>query len=168
MQATRYLVALATACAISAFAFSSATHGKTVYSVPFDYKIFPSSSIYFTGKTPKEIDHLCKTGKHASNGDIAACEQRDFERLNSELNLTYSKLLKKTKETDEELKASGDPLAEPDFISAQDNWIKYRDSYCYAYVYAMGEASARYIYFWGCMKGITQDRIKQLEKFLDA
>ncbi|MBN3805554.1 DUF1311 domain-containing protein [Paraburkholderia sp. Ac-20336] len=164
---TRYLATLISSHVIFLLTFGSFAYGKTVYSVPFDYEKFPSSSIHFTGNIPKEIDHFCQTAKHASNDDIAACEQRDFEHLNSELSSRYSQVLKEIKEIDKESRASGDPLAEPAFISAQDNWIKYRDSYCYAYVYAMGEASARYIYFWDCMKGATQDRIKQLEKFLN-
>ncbi|NML30217.1 lysozyme inhibitor LprI family protein [Paraburkholderia antibiotica] len=168
MQVTRYLIILAATWIIAASSFTSSAHGKTIYSVTFDYRAIPSSSIYFTGKTPQQIDRLCKTGEHASNADLAACEQRDFERLSQDLNSTYSKILGKVKEADEESKESGDPLAGPDFIGAQDNWVKYRDNYCYAYVYAIGEASARYIDFWGCMKELTLDRTRQLEKFLDA
>lgn len=165
MQLTKSLAVLTTAFTIVVFALSPIANGKTVYSVPFDYTKFPSSSVHFQGKSIKEIDRLCRTGENASTDDAAACEQRDFERLKSRLNATYTKVLSSIKESDKELAESNDPLATPDFVGAQENWSRYRDRYCYAYVYALGEASGRYIYFWNCMKGITQDRIKQLEKF---
>ncbi|APA88827.1 DUF1311 domain-containing protein [Paraburkholderia sprentiae WSM5005] len=165
MQLTRSVVALTATCTIAALVSSPTAHGKTVYSVPFDYKKFPPSSSYFQGKSLEEIDRLCKTGDGASTDDAAACEQRNFERSNSRLNATYAKILSSIRASDKESAADDDPLAAPDFVGAQENWSRYRERYCYAYVYALGEASGRYIYFWNCMKDITQDRIKQLEKF---
>ncbi|MBB5509952.1 lysozyme inhibitor LprI family protein [Paraburkholderia atlantica] len=165
MQPTKSLVTLTAACPIAALSFSSTVHGTTIYSVPFDYKKFRVPSIYFEGKSPKEIDQFCKSGQNASADDAAACGQWDFEHLNSTLNATYTKILNSIKKSDEESAEYNDPLAAPDFVGAQESWSKYRDRYCCSYVYALGEASGRYVYFWDCMKEITQDRIKQLEKF---
>ncbi|MEX3810894.1 lysozyme inhibitor LprI family protein [Paraburkholderia sp. BR13439] len=165
MQPTRSLATLTAACTIAAFAFSSMVHGRTIYSESFDYKKFPALSIYFEGKSLKEIDQFCKSGQNASADDAAACGQWDFEHLNSTLNATYAKVLNSIKKSDKELAEYHAPLAAPDFVGAQESWFKYRDRYCYSYVYALGEASGRYIYFWDCMKEITEDRIKQRERF---
>lgn len=165
MQLTKVPISLLIMGAVAPFLNSVTVTGRTVYSIPFDYTRIAPSSVYFSGKSRAMIDHLCKTGGHTFTADAAACEQRDFERVNSELNAKYSRLTQKIKEGDLELKAADEPVAQPYFSSAQKAWVKYRDSYCYSYVYAMGEASARYIYFWGCMKSITQDRLMQLDKF---
>lgn len=140
---------------------------KTVYSLPFDYHKFQSSDAYFSGRSKAQITRFCKTQLHASTADIEQCEHREFEQADRTLNRTISRLTPKIRENDAELKEDANPLALPFFTKAQDEWVLYRDDYCYSKTYATGPASARYIYFWACMKNITMQRTKQLNSFFE-
>ncbi|MBC8748670.1 MULTISPECIES: lysozyme inhibitor LprI family protein [Paraburkholderia] len=137
--------------------------GKTIYSVQFDYKKATPSSVYFTGKSREEIDRLCRTGEHASTADIAACSQRNFERISAQLNSTVKSLEAEFRKDDVDLRADNNPVALPYFEKGQSAWVEYRDNQCYAETYSLGEASMRYMTFWDCMARITKERISDLK-----
>ncbi|MGF6484971.1 lysozyme inhibitor LprI family protein [Paraburkholderia sp. JPY419] len=139
----------------------------TVYSGGFDYKQIQSSATYFSGHSEKEIDHLCKSGEHATNDDLAQCQHREFERAKVRLDDKLKAVTARFERGDNFLKTYDEkPLAMPYFVSAQVSWMKFRDSQCYAETYMMGEAAERDIYFWGCMTDITQTRVNELAKLL--
>lgn len=149
------------------FFSSAAAFGKTIYSVPFDYTKATPSSVYFSGKSRVEIDHLCKTGEHASTADIAACSQRDFESAVAQLNSTIKSTEAGLKTNDVDLKIADNPVALPYFTKAQRAWQEYRDNQCYSETYSLGEASMRYMTFWDCMTRITKERISDLKSTKD-
>ncbi len=140
---------------------------KTIYSGEFDYRQFKSSNSYFSGQSAAKVAHLCKSGEHASNEDLAQCSHRDFEsavaRLNEKLRVAASLVERNDKLLKEE---DENPLALPYFDKAESAWVQYRDSACYAETYMMGEAAERYINFWGCMKQYTDDRISAIDRML--
>lgn len=140
---------------------------KTIYSVQFDYKKVTPSSVYFSGKSQKEIDRLCRTGEHASTADIAACSQRDFEKISAQLNSAIRSLEAGYRKGDVDLKADNNPVALPYFEKGQSAWTGYRDNQCYAETYSLGEASMRYMTFWDCMARITKERISDLKSEKD-
>lgn len=158
------VVAVPFVLVVTSLLINASALGKTIYSVSFDYKKATPSSIYFSGKSGAEIDHLCKTGEHASTTDIAACGQRNFERNSAQLNETVSSLESGFKADDVDLKADGNPVALPYFEKAQSAWGEYRDNQCYAETYSLGEASMRYTTFWDCMSRITEERIVDLKR----
>ncbi|MFM0240430.1 lysozyme inhibitor LprI family protein [Paraburkholderia phytofirmans] len=147
--------------------FHSTASGKTIYSVGFDYRKAVPSSVYFAGKSHKEVDRLCETGEHASTADVAACSQRDYEIIFAKLRSKIKSLEDGFKKDDAELKAEDNPIASPYFEKGQNAWIEFRDNQCYAETYSLGEALMRYMTFWDCMARITKERLDDLDSAKD-
>ncbi|MGF6920948.1 lysozyme inhibitor LprI family protein [Paraburkholderia sp. 40] len=139
---------------------------KTVYSGKFDYHYFKSPDQYFSGHSAADVAHMCDTGEHASNDDLAQCSHRKFDHAARALDKILRSAKSKIGGNDSSLKAEGEPLALPYFLKSQDAWAQYRDNECYTETYMMGEAAERYIFFWECMANITRDRVKELQEVL--
>lgn len=142
----------------------SAAFGRTIYSVPFDYRKATPSSVYFSGKSSADIDHLCNTGEHASTADIAACSKRNYEQSAAHLEVAVRSLASRYKQHDIDLKKTDNAVASPYFEKAQNAWKKFRDHQCYAETYSSGEASMRYVTFWDCMTRLTKNRFDELTR----
>ncbi len=94
--------------------------------------------------------------------DASECAHFYFERARSELGEEVRKITKNLGGSDKSLKVDGEPQALPYFTKAQSHWTAYRDNECYSESYSLGQASMRYIVFWQCMRGLTQERINNL------
>lgn len=140
---------------------------ETRYSGEFDYRNFESSHSYFSGRAETQVEHLCKTGEHASTQDLEQCEHREFEHANAQLDVQLKAMSSLVERSDQFLKKyGGKPSSAPYFSTAQDAWLKYRDNECYTETYMMGEAAERYIHFWDCMATMTNNRAKELKQVL--
>lgn len=139
---------------------------KTVYSGEFDYRDFKSPEASFSGRTQAGVAHMCNTGEHASNDDLAQCSHLKFNNASSQLEKRLKTIRSKSEKNDKSLKADGEPLSSPYFEKAQVAWTTYRDNECYSETYSMGEAAERYIFFWECMANITKSRVKELDELL--
>ncbi|MBN3812486.1 lysozyme inhibitor LprI family protein [Paraburkholderia sp. Ac-20347] len=141
---------------------SYSAYASTIYSVPFDYKRATPTNVYFSGRTESEINRFCKTQYHASQADVDACAHRDFEKASAELQKRASEVGNAYTSGDVELKENGQPTAGPYFFKSMASWADFRDAACYAETYALGEASSRYVEFWGCMTRITKSLTNEL------
>jgi len=140
----------------------------TRYSGEFDYKTFESSKSYFAGRSTAQIDHLCKTGEHASTEDLEQCEHRDFERAQAQLDTQLSVLKSLVDKADKFLVEYDEkPLSLPYFSKSRDGWNQYRDNECYTEAYMMGGASEKYIRFWDCMASLTNAHIKDVKQTIN-
>ena len=76
-----------------------------------------------------------------------------YYKADAELNKVYKILMSKLDENGKSL-----------LIKAENDWIKYRDSHC-KFVASFYEGGSMHpMIYSGCLEGITQDRIKELNK----
>ncbi|MFC0397262.1 lysozyme inhibitor LprI family protein [Paraburkholderia rhizosphaerae] len=145
---------------------SCSTSGKSIYSGEFDYRKFQPSASYFAGHKAKDVAHLCATGEHASTSDMEQCAHRGFEKADKDLAQQLATTTAVFATADIDAKGDYEPQALPYLKNAESAWEKYRDDTCYAFAYAAGPATARYINFWDCMTSITQARTNELNRLL--
>jgi uncharacterized protein YecT (DUF1311 family) len=107
---------------------------------------------------------MCETGDHASNEDLAQCSHLKFERVSHELSQALQSARSEVERNDKSLKAEGELLALPYFLTSQNDWMQYRDNECYTETYMTSEAAERYIFFWECMTSITKNRVKEVQE----
>ncbi len=162
MRSTKTLCFIAMLLMLGSFT-PSRVNAQSIYSERFDYKLYRSSAAYFLGKSTAWIDELCKAQHNASQEDMDQCAHREFEDADDKLNKELRLFSEKAARNDKSLKADNYPLAWPYFKNSQDAWVQYRDNYCYGETYGLGQASMRYIVFWGCMERITKSRLQELK-----
>lgn len=80
----------------------------------------------------------------------------NFNKADNELNLVYKKLLKKLTEKEKDL-----------LVTAQKNWIKFRDSKCAFEKEEYNGGSIQPLIYYTCLAECTNDRTKDLKKNLD-
>jgi len=141
---------------------------QSVYSGPFDYRQFQPSARYFAGHTEKDIDSFCSAGVHASTTDLEECSHRTFEQADAALAKQLTIVIATFTKADVAARSSQQPASLPYLTQSQTAWVSYRDNTCYAFAYANGPASARYLNFWECMTTATQTRTKELIQLLDG
>lgn len=80
----------------------------------------------------------------------------NFNKVDNELNLVYKKLAKKLSEKEKSL-----------LITAQKNWINFRDSKCAFEKEQYDGGSIQPLIYYTCLTDCTKDRIKDLKRNLE-
>ncbi len=78
---------------------------------------------------------------------------RGYYKVDAELNKVYKMLISKLDENRKSL-----------LIKAENDWIKYRDAHCKFEASFYEGGSMQPMIYSSCLEGITQDRIKELNK----
>ena len=80
----------------------------------------------------------------------------NFKKADNELNQVYKKLVKKLNEKEKKL-----------LITAQKNWIRFRDSKCEFEKEEYNGGSIQPLIHYTCLTECTEDRIKDLKRNLE-
>jgi uncharacterized protein YecT (DUF1311 family) len=95
------------------------------------------------------------------------CARTDFEEADKELNVIWmaarDRARKLDKQHDAEMKG-----AEAALLAAQRGWIAYRDGHCELGGWEAHGGSMEAQLVWDCKAELTQERTKQLKKFVEG
>lgn len=145
------------------FNLQGAYASESIYGSEFDYTKAKPARENFPGKSYAQIEAYCKNDSLGTM-ELSACAQFRYEGMVKILDKKVTEIEKVTKDYDREGRANGEPEALPFFEKAQASWQVYRDNECYSNVYAVGQASLRFVDFWDCMTRITKSRLDELTK----
>ncbi len=107
-----------------------------------------------------DFSHL-NCNKAFTDPEINECARRDHEKLEAKLNLTYKRTLAQLTDDPDALEAK------KQLISAQREWVKFRELDCQAKFTFNRGGSIRTIVYFGCMDNHANQRIAQLENWTD-
>lgn len=120
-----------------------------------------TTAVTMAGVTPNVQElHVAQTpncNNPQTQSEMNACAGISFQNTDKRLNQVYRQLLPKLQGSRRQK-----------LISAQQAWIKFRDASCaFERSEVEGGTMAPMIYS-GCMAGLTEQRTKQLEGYLNA
>ena len=95
----------------------------------------------------------CSTAK--STAELKYCSLKTYQAADKKLNQVYQKIITSVSEEQKQI-----------LISAQQAWINFRDRNCNFKVYASRGGTGYEILRNGCLEKLTQERTKDLEKYL--
>ncbi len=98
--------------------------------------------------------------------DINACAKQDQERVEVELNRVYQKVMKSLSKPDTDLESHSETKAT--LRKAQRLWIKFREADCDAVYLQHMSGTIRTVMHIGCMQSHAEQRIKELQAFMDG
>ncbi len=99
--------------------------------------------------------------------DMNQCARSDFEEADKELNVIWGAARERARKLDEQQddKTKG---AEAALLAAQRGWIAYRDGNCELGGWEVHGGSMEPLLVWNCKADLTQQRTKQLKKFVEG
>jgi len=86
------------------------------------------------------------------------CSRRNYDAANTDLNRTWRILLVEVRKFDREQEHA----TYPGVVSAQRDWLKFRDSECKAEADQYFGASLRPVVLFDCLRRVTSARTKEL------
>ena len=92
-----------------------------------------------------------------TQADLNACAGADYRAADTALNAVYGQLTKKI-----------GPKTKDALRGAQKAWLSYRDATCFLETLGLDGGSAYAMAYNGCLKGLTDARIKVLKGYLDC
>ncbi len=98
--------------------------------------------------------------------DMNQCAHTDFEEADKELNVIWEAARERARKLDEqhaEMKG-----AEAALLAAERGWIAYRDGHCELGGWEAHGGSMEPLLVWNCKAELTQERTKQLKKFVEG
>nr|WP_276592591.1 MULTISPECIES: lysozyme inhibitor LprI family protein [unclassified Methylobacterium] len=104
--------------------------------------------------TPASAADPCEGPTQA---DLNECAAADYGAADKALNAVYGQLMKKI-----------DPKAKDNLRAAQKAWLPFRDATCALESMGLDGGSAYAMEYNGCLKGLTDQRIKVLKGYLDC
>lgn len=111
----------------------------------------------FDSMSKIQIEQYCAAGKGGTL-EIEYCANREFQKADRKLNVTYSQVLT-------QIKADTNKSMRSEFVQAQRRWIAFRDAECGAhYTYYM-DGTIRGLMFVTCKTQLTEQREKDLRSF---
>jgi uncharacterized protein YecT (DUF1311 family) len=98
--------------------------------------------------------------------ELAACAQASFERADRELNIVYSRLMRKAQTMDKSGAPDDLDKAVDRVRKAQRAWVAWRDTECQLRSLVNKGGSIERIEWPSCSAELTQERVKVLEDVL--
>jgi uncharacterized protein YecT (DUF1311 family) len=108
-----------------------------------------------------QTPNACKTSMEQAT--INQCARREYESADAQMNRAWRVLVRETRKFDREIRRNGDSRATYSaLLTAQRNWVKFRDSQCEAEAnqYLGGSMAPGVEYT--CLARVTQARTKEL------
>jgi uncharacterized protein YecT (DUF1311 family) len=102
-----------------------------------------------------------------TQADMDQCAHADFEEADKELNIIWEAARKRAHMLDEQHDAETKG-AEAALLAAQRGWIAYRDGHCELGGWEAHGGSMEPLLVWNCKAELTQERTKQLKKFVEG
>jgi uncharacterized protein YecT (DUF1311 family) len=99
--------------------------------------------------------------------EMNQCARTDFEDADRELNVIWNAARERARKLDEQQDAQTKG-AEAALLAAQRGWIAYRDGHCELGGWEAHGGSMEPLLVWNCKAGLTQERTKQLKKFVEG
>jgi uncharacterized protein YecT (DUF1311 family) len=99
--------------------------------------------------------------------DMNECEQQHLNRDDKELNAAYQRLLGKLK-PDAEFDKIEYAAIRRKLVEAQRHWVQFREKDCSAQYDLHIQGSIRNLVYLGCMRKHTQERTKDLLKWVEG
>jgi uncharacterized protein YecT (DUF1311 family) len=103
-----------------------------------------------------------------TQADMNQCARTDFEEADKELNVIWNAARERARKLDEQEHDAGTKGAETALLAAQRGWIAYRDGHCELGGWESHGGSMEPQLVWDCKAELTQERTKQLKKFVEG
>ncbi len=102
--------------------------------------------------------------KAITTPDMNTCAKQEQERVEVKLNKVYKKVMRTLSQPDTEIEEY--PKAKKTLRKAQRLWVKFREADCDA-VYLKYSGTMRTVMHISCMQLHAEQRIKELQAFID-
>lgn len=116
----------------------------------------------FDSMSESQIEQYCTAGK-GGTPEIEYCANREFQKSDHKLNVTYNQILTQIK-TNPPMNPMGKSLRS-EFVKAQRLWITFRDAECGTHYTYYIDGTIRGLMFVSCKTQLTEQREKDLRSF---
>lgn len=103
-----------------------------------------------------------------TQADMNQCAHTDFEEADKGLNVIWEAARERARKLDEQQHDAERKGAEAALLAAQRGWIAYRDGHCELGGWEAHGGSMEPLLVWNCKAEMTQERTKQLKKFVEG
>jgi uncharacterized protein YecT (DUF1311 family) len=126
-------------------------------------RFFQAVPVLFTLAAPVAAQEVDCSNAMAQQ-DLNICAERDWQKADKALNVTYKTVIAEAKAMDGDLP---DYLrgAETALREAQRAWVAFRDANCAVAGFPMRGGSAEALLVYGCLRQMTLDRTDELSQF---